>query len=153
VVVCDDEAVRDWALAAGANVVWCPSRGLNGAVADGVARLRADGIDTAIVAHADLPLARSLAWVADFPGVTIVPDRRRDGSNVLAVPTAADFGFAYGPGSFARHRVETARLGIPLRIVDDPELGWDVDLPADLAWPNRRPQPEPPKPAGSGSRR
>lgn len=149
VVVCDDEAVRDWALAAGADVVWCPSRGLNGAVSDGVAQLRADGIDTAIVAHADLPLARSLAWVADFPGITVVPDRRRDGTNVLAVPTAADFRFAYGAGSFARHRVEAARLGIPLRIVDDPELGWDVDLPADLAWPNR----QPPKPAGYGSRR
>ena len=136
VVVCDDDEVRDWAGEAGADVVWCPGRGLNGAVADGVAALRDRGVERAIVAHADLPLARELAWVADFPGVTVVPDRRRDGSNVLAVPTDAGFGFAYGPGSFARHRAEAGRLGLPLRIVDDPALRWDVDLPADLAWPD-----------------
>ena len=151
VVVCDDDEVRDWAQAAGADVVWCPDRGLNGAVADGVAALRDDGVETAIVAHADLPLARSLDWVADFPGVTVVPDRRRDGTNVLAVPTAAGFEFAYGAGSFARHRAEAARLGLGLRIVDDPALGWDVDVPADLAWPNRSPEGTP-KPAGSSHR-
>jgi len=43
IVVCDDNEVRAWAEAAGARVVWCPGRGLNGAVADGVAALRADG--------------------------------------------------------------------------------------------------------------
>jgi 2-phospho-L-lactate guanylyltransferase len=134
-VVCDDDEVRTWALAAGAQVVWCPGRGLNGAVADGVAAVRADGIETAVVAHADLPLATSFAWVADFAGVTLVPDRRRDGTNVVAVPTAAEFSFAYGPGSFERHQAEAARLGLPLRVIEDPALGWDVDVPEDLAWP------------------
>ena len=135
VVVCDDEAVRDWALDLGARVVWCPERGLNGAVADGVAHLAAEGVDRAIVAHADLPLATRLDWVADFPGVTLVPDRRRDGTNVAAVPTGAGFAFHYGGGSFAAHRAEAARLGLPARLVSDPFLAWDVDLPADLAWP------------------
>src|ERR687897_213524 len=111
VVVCDDEAVRDWALDLGARVVWCPERGLNGAVADGVAHLAAEGVDRAIVAHADLPLATRLDWVADFPGVTLVPDRRRDGTNVAAVPTGAGFAFHYGGGSFAAHRAEAARPG------------------------------------------
>ncbi|HEX6238484.1 MAG TPA: 2-phospho-L-lactate guanylyltransferase [Acidimicrobiales bacterium] len=134
-VVCDDPGVREWAEGAGARVVWCPGRGLNGAVSDGVAALRADGVAMAIVAHADLPLASRLAWVADFPGVTLVPDRRADGTNVAAVPTDAGFRFSYGAGSFARHRAEAARLGLPARLVQDPQLGWDVDLPADLAWP------------------
>ncbi|HEV7758457.1 MAG TPA: 2-phospho-L-lactate guanylyltransferase [Acidimicrobiales bacterium] len=134
-VVCDDDAVRDWALAAGAEVVWCAGRGLNGAVADGVVALRHLGVDMAVVAHSDLPLATELAWVADFPGVTLVPDRRRDGTNVAAVPTASGFEFAYGKGSFARHRAAAARLDLPVRIVEDAALGWDVDLPADLAWP------------------
>jgi 2-phospho-L-lactate guanylyltransferase len=135
VVVCDDEAVRDWALDLGARVVWCPERGLNGAVADGVAHLAAEGVERAIVAHADLPLATRLDWVADFPGVTLVPDRRRDGTNVAAVPTGAGFAFHYGGGSFAAHRAEAARLGLPARLVSDPFLAWDVDLPGDLAWP------------------
>jgi 2-phospho-L-lactate guanylyltransferase len=135
VVVCDDGGVRDWAERSGARVVWCPGRGLNGAVADGVMALRDDGVDVAIVAHADLPLATRLDWLADFPGVSLVPDRRLDGTNVLCVPTDAGFGFSYGAGSFGRHRVEAARLGLPVRIVADPHLAWDVDLPVDLAWP------------------
>jgi len=135
VVVCDDDEVRAWAQRAGARVVWCPGRGLNGAVADGLAALRADGVAMAVVAHADLPLATRLDWVAEFPGVTLVPDRRLDGTNVLAVPTEAGFRFAYGAGSFARHRAEAQARGLPARIVRDDRLAWDVDLPADLAWP------------------
>lgn len=135
VVVCDDDEVRDWAVAASAEVVWCPGRGLNGAVADGVASLADRGIERAVVAHSDLPLASSLAWVADFDGVTLVPDRRLDGTNVVAVPTGAGFEFAYGKGSFARHRAEAARCGLDVRVVEDAALGWDVDLPDDLAWP------------------
>jgi 2-phospho-L-lactate/phosphoenolpyruvate guanylyltransferase len=143
VVVCDDDEVRAWAQRAGARVVWCPGRGLNGAVADGVAALRADGVAMAVVAHADLPLATRLDWVAEFPGVTLVPDRRLDGTNVLAVPTEAGFRFAYGAGSFARHRAEAQARGLPARIVCDDRLAWDVDLPADLAWPTVGPDAGP----------
>lgn len=135
VVVCDDDEVRAWAESAGARVVWCPGRGLNGAVSDGVAALRDDGVAQAIVAHADLPLATRLDWLADFPGVSLVPDRRCDGTNVLVVPADAGFVFSYGAGSFGRHRAEAARLGLPARIVQDPDLGWDVDVPTDLAYP------------------
>src|ERR687898_935036 len=95
IVVCDEDAVRDWAERAGARVVWCPGRGLNGAVADGVEALGADGVEVAVVAHADLPLAIRLDWVGDFRGVTVVPDRRLDGSNALAIgahPDDVEFG-------------------------------------------------------------
>jgi 2-phospho-L-lactate guanylyltransferase len=136
VVVCDDDEVRAWARQHGATVVWCPGRGLNGAVADGVAWLAARQTAVAVVAHADLPLATELAWVADFSGVSVVPDRRRDGTNVIAVPTEAGFGFSYGRGSFRRHQAEAARLELPCRVVDDPALAWDVDLPSDLDWPS-----------------
>ena len=135
VVVCDDDEVRAWAERSGARVVWCPGRGLNGAVSDGVAALREEGVAHAIVAHADLPLATRLDWLADFPGVTLVPDRRFDGTNVLALPTDSGFVFSYGAGSFGRHRAEATRLDLPARVVQDPHLGWDVDLPADLAYP------------------
>ena len=145
VVVCDDDEVRAWAERSGARVVWCPGRGLNGAVADGVTALRDDGIARVVVAHADLPLATRLGWLADFPGVSLVPDRRFDGTNVLALPTDIDFRFSYGAGSFRRHRAEAARLGLPARIVPDPQLAWDVDLPADLAYPGA--PPEPPSPS------
>ena len=134
-VVCDDEEVRAWAERQGAEALWTPDLGLNGAVEAGVAHLERRGIERAVVAHADLPLATELAWLAAFPGVTLVPDRHLDGTNVACVPTGAGFDFAYGAGSFARHRAEAARLGLAARLVADARLGWDVDVPADLDLP------------------
>ena len=64
--------------------------------------------------------------------MTLVPDRHDDGTNVACVPSGAGFRFHYGPGSFARHRAEARRLGLPWRVVRDPELTWDVDVPGDI---------------------
>ena len=133
-VVCEDDAVASWAKDRGAEVVWAPNRGLNGAVEDGVAWWAAQGASKVIVAHGDLPLATSLAWVARFEGVTLVPDRRDDGTNVACVPTGRGFTFSYGPASFARHRAETRRLQLPLHVVRQLSLAWDVDVPADLDY-------------------
>lgn len=133
-VVCDDREVASWARSAGALVIWEPGRGLNGAVQEGVRRLGDLGVQLAIVAAGDLPLATDLSWIADFLGITIVPDRHGDGSNVIAVPPSAGFSFSYGPGSFARHVGEAKRTGAPVRIVHDSPLAWDVDVPEDLAF-------------------
>lgn len=131
-VACDDAAVARWAEGLGATVVWTPGRGLNGAVEDGVVAVATAGTRRVIVAHADLPLAVELAPVARFDGVTLVPDHRNDGTNVACVPTGAGFGFAYGPGSLARHSAEADRLGLALRILREPALARDVDHPCDL---------------------
>jgi 2-phospho-L-lactate guanylyltransferase len=133
-VVCDDTEVAVWARQLGALVIWEPEQGLNRAVEAGVIRLGDAGAERVTVAHADLPLATDLTWLGRFEGVTLVPDRRRDGTNVACVPTAAGFRFSYGPGSFVRHQQEARRLGLPLRIVDEPLLAWDVDQPADLEF-------------------
>jgi 2-phospho-L-lactate guanylyltransferase len=132
-VVCDDREVAAWARAGGALVIWEPGRGLNGAVQEGVRRLGQLGVGLVIVAAGDLPLARDLSWIADFPGITIIPDRHGDGSNVIAVPPSAGFSFAYGPGSFSRHVGEAKRTGTQYRVVHDSPLAWDVDVPDDLA--------------------
>ncbi len=131
-VVCDDAEVAEWAASAGARVIWTPGLGLSGAVQAGVAVLAAEGIDVAVVAHADLACPFGLDLIGADAGVTLVPDLRHDGTNVAAVPTAAGFTFSYGPGSFERHRAEAARLGLPCVVVRDRRLGADVDLPEDL---------------------
>ncbi len=131
-VVCDDAEVAAWARDRGALVVWEPERGLNRAVEAGVDRLAAEGARRVIVAHADLAFAGDLVWVGRFAGVTLVPDHRDDGTNVVCVPVRSGFTFSYGPGSFARHGAEAHRLGLPLRVVREPLLGHDVDLPSDL---------------------
>jgi 2-phospho-L-lactate guanylyltransferase len=131
-VVCDDPEVAAWARSLGALVIWEPGRGLNVAVQEGVYQLGAAGAGLVVVAAGDLPLATDLRWVTRFPGVTIVPDRRHDGTNVISVPPAAGFTFSYGPGSFARHLHEAQRLGLPIRVVHSSPLAWDVDVPDDL---------------------
>ena len=131
-VVCDDREVASWARELGALVIWEPGRGLNGAVQEGVSRLASLGVGLVVVATGDLPLATDLGWVTRFPGITIVPDRRRDGTNVISVPSAAGFAFSYGPGSFSRHLQEARRLGTATRVVHSPLLAWDVDVPEDL---------------------
>ena len=131
-VVCDDTEVARWAAQRGALVLPEPGRGLNGAVEAGVERLGVAGAAEVLVAHADLPFAHEVAQLAGFGGVTLVPDRRDDGTNVACIPTGAGFRFHYGPGSFARHRAEARRLGLDCRVVRDPELTWDVDVPGDI---------------------
>jgi 2-phospho-L-lactate guanylyltransferase len=135
-VVCDDDAVAVWATDLGTNVLWKPGRGLNGAVNEGVADLADREIDRVIVAHADLPHAENLEWLLVDAGVTLVPDRHEDGTNVAVIPTHCGFVFSYGPDSFHRHIAEAERLGLETHIVRDERLGWDVDRPDDLATPS-----------------
>ncbi|HEX9530011.1 MAG TPA: 2-phospho-L-lactate guanylyltransferase [Acidimicrobiales bacterium] len=131
-VVCDDRDVARWARSRGAAVVADPGGGLSSAVRAGVAYMEGAGLGSVIVAHADLPWAEDLRPVAGFDGVTLVPDRHEDGTNVICVPAGCGFDFSYGPGSFARHRAAATRTGRPVRIMRDAALAWDVDEPADL---------------------
>jgi 2-phospho-L-lactate/phosphoenolpyruvate guanylyltransferase len=132
-VVCDDEPVAEWAEAHGATVVWAPGHGLNGAVRTGLDLLTSAGARWVTVAHGDLPRAKGIGTLPPFDGVTLVPDRRDDGTNVLRLPAVPDFRFAYGPGSFRAHRAEATRLGLAVRVVRSPDLAYDVDWPADVS--------------------
>lgn len=131
-VACDDGEVADWAISKNALVLWTPGLGLSGAVTSGVAYLGDSGFTTVVVAHADLPLATNLEGFGDDDVVTLAPDWRDDGTNVAAVPATSGFQFAYGQGSFLRHRREAQRLGLRLKIVRDVALASDVDFPSDL---------------------
>jgi len=134
-ICCDDPGVHAWALSLGASAIWCPGTDLNAAVQHGFDTIGLAGYTTAVIAHSDLPLAESLHWLFGWTGVSIVPDRHRTGSNVLAMPTAIDFRFSYGEQSFGRHVAEAVRHGRGVRIVHDLKLGWDVDDPDDLDLP------------------
>ena len=134
VVVTSAPEVRAWAAARQLSVLDDPGS-LDGAARRGQQHFAATGVGRVVVAHADLPRARSLVGLArdaSQPVVALVPCHRDDGTNVLAVPAGVAFGFAYGPGSFRRHVAETRRLGLGVRVVRDPDLAFDVDVPEDL---------------------
>jgi len=135
VVVTGDPEVDAWARARRASVVADPG-GLDAAARVGVEWCRERGLARAVVAHGDLPLARSLSTVdhdAGRPVAVLVPCHRDDGTTVLSLPTWSLLPFAYGPGSFRRHQAAARRAGLAVRIVRDPSLAFDVDVDADLA--------------------
>jgi len=132
-VVCDDADVVAWARANGATVVAPLLPGLNEAVAAGRQTAASAGFARVLVVHSDLPAAQSLATLVDEPtDVVIVPDRHRDGTNALLVPTAGAFSFRYGPGSFDAHQAAVAHAGWTCTVVTRPDLALDLDTPDDL---------------------
>jgi 2-phospho-L-lactate/phosphoenolpyruvate guanylyltransferase len=131
-VACDDDEVAAFAEALGAAVSWTPGLGLNGAVEAGVAHLASLGADYVTVVHADLPLASGIGVLARSDGVTIAPDRRHRGTNLLRVPTSVHFTMRFGRDSLRAHLGECERLGLPVEVLDREDLAFDVDVPRDL---------------------
>ena len=131
-VATDDDDVALWARSRSHKVVGTSGLDLNGSVIAAIAVARGDGIDRVIVAHGDLPFAERLDDLAYFAGITLVPDRRDDGTNVLSIPADLDFVPRYGPGSFVRHLTQARALGLAVCIARRDDLRWDVDTPDDV---------------------
>ena len=135
-VACDDHEVAEWATRMGAQVIWGAGLGLNGAVDDGVDHIVANGYEHVVVSHADLALPSSLLDVAHPGCITLVPDRRHDGTNVMSFPATHPLRAAYGGGSFSRHLEQAIGHGtVPVEVRTDCRLSLDLDTAHDLAHP------------------
>ncbi len=132
VIVSDDDDVESWARTLSVQFLRESRPGLSQAVATAHTELRAAGTPQMIVAHSDLACASSLSWIAAFEGVTIAPDRRNEGTNVLAMATDVEFVFSYGPHSFGRHYRQALETGLAVRVVADRHCANDLDAPSDL---------------------
>ena len=134
VVVSSAPEVVAWAAAHGVATIDDPGS-LDRSADAGRAWVREHGLSRVVVAHADLPFAATFDEVAgdgDARLAVIVPDHRDDGTPVLAVPVDVRFHFSYGPGSCKQHVAEARRCGLDVRIARIANLGFDVDVPADL---------------------
>lgn len=134
-VTCDDDGVADWARSVGADVLWHPGEGLNAAMNGSVVELRDHGVDHVVIAHGDLPLATALVSIARPDTITLVPDARCDGTNVLAMPTGNAIELAYGVHSFSRHLAAALGSGSAVEVRHDPRLALDIDTPDELNHP------------------
>jgi 2-phospho-L-lactate guanylyltransferase len=112
--------------------------GLNAAVQSALSETARQGASRVVFVHGDLPLvtARDFDLLAAAPAGTIAlaPDRHGTGTNAISLPLpeAADFAFAFGPDSLARHRNEAERLYLRLEEIHSQGLARDIDEPADL---------------------
>lgn len=134
VIVSSAVEVRAWASCRGLACINDPGS-LNAAAAAGVEWARSRGCRRAVVAHADLPLARTFRAVVDGfadDDVVVVRGNRDGGTPVLAISTRVQFRFYYGPASFDRHLLEARRRSLPVRTVVDPDLATDLDTPEDI---------------------
>ena len=113
--------------------------GLNASVAAATESLAERGVSEVMVIHGDLPLLTSEelgTFIAAHRAigrraVTVTPDRRHDGSNLLAWDPSLQFTPAYGPASFQRHLQQATRLGLMPVVCELPGAGFDVDETAD----------------------
>jgi 2-phospho-L-lactate guanylyltransferase len=124
---------------AGARLVVQRGMGLNQGLDQARADALADGVETLVTLHGDLPNLRAeeiQALAAALPaegGVAIAPDRGGTGTNGLALRPPGVISFQFGADSFDAHREEAERAGVPLIVVERPGLSFDLDTPDDLA--------------------
>ena len=140
-VVSPDAETLAWAAGLGPAVLASPQPldrpGLNGAIDAGRAWALDHDASAVISLFADLPLIvpddiRGL--VARTEPVVLGPDRRGEGTNALLLRLAgrgAEFSFAFGDGSLARHREEARRLGLNAALHAAPGIAFDLDTPDD----------------------
>tara|TARA_B100000686_G_C16786632_1_gene975689 strand:- start:822 stop:1400 length:579 start_codon:yes stop_codon:yes gene_type:complete len=131
-VICEDEEVEKWATTLGAQVIRNPQAGLNEAAKVGLTALAEFGIEKVIVTHADLINPEGITNLFELDGIVLVPDRHNEGTNIVGLPTDIDFSFQYGLNSFEKHKTEAQRFLLPLTIIQDSHLGFDIDNPDDL---------------------
>ena len=116
--------------------------GQSAAVAAGIERALAEGIDRVLCIPGDCPaldaaeldalLARTADEESEEAEVVIVPDRHGTGTNGLLLSPPRAIAPSFGPGSCERH-IELARdAGARLRLARVPSLQLDIDTASDL---------------------
>ncbi|WP_018389509.1 2-phospho-L-lactate guanylyltransferase [Ancylobacter sp. FA202] len=113
-------------------------RGLNAAATEAAAVLGAERCAAVLVLPGDLP-ALTAGEIDGFvaghgPGraVSLIPAEDRQGTNGLIVAPPATLDFAFGPGSFTRHRDCAQGLGIVPQLHEPerfPGFARDIDTP------------------------
>jgi 2-phospho-L-lactate guanylyltransferase len=119
--------------------------GLNEAVTSLMRAARQNGAASLLVLPGDLPnvspaaldrllMAADAALTAASGGtlVTIAPSDARNGTNALLLRPVDVIVPAFGTDSFEAHLRAAAAVDAAVQVVDDPDLGFDLDTPDDL---------------------
>ena len=139
IVVTRDGGLGDFAREWGAEIVAEEEEGdLNAALAIAAAHLVRTGAGGMLVVPGDVPavtvteIATLVESHGTAPAVTIVPDRRGQGTNALAASPPDLLPFLFGEGSFDRHVAAAQTLGLDARVLELGGLQIDIDVEADL---------------------
>ena len=133
-VVSADEVVLEVAARRGARPIPEEGSGLATAIrqAEGVARR--EHAQALAVLPGDLPMLTSRALNAALRtlGPVVVARSSRDGTSLLLRRPPKVIPSRFGPDSFAKHLALAGSRGLPISVVDLPDLAFDLDLPVDI---------------------
>lgn len=110
--------------------------GLNAALADAAALLRAGGAQSLLILHGDVPSVTP-ADIAQLvagheAGVTIARAGNDGGTNALLLTPPDAISLHFGKDSCTAHLSAAATRGIAARVLAIPGLCYDIDEPEDL---------------------
>jgi len=110
---------------------------LNAAIARAAQQLAQSGVAQLLVIAADLPLidARSIEALLDCAApdrVVAAADWTGRGTNALLWSPAHALEPRFGPESLRAHAASARRLGLSFSALEDPQLAFDLDEPAQL---------------------
>jgi 2-phospho-L-lactate guanylyltransferase len=123
----------------GARLLVQRGMGLNAGLDQAREAAVAEGVETLVVLHGDLPeldvpdVQALIGAVPPEGGVAIAPDRGGSGTNGLALRPPGVIPFRFGVGSLAAHREAARTAGASIMIVERPGLAFDLDTPDDLS--------------------
>lgn len=136
-VVSPDPAVLEWVAPLGVFPVLQEERGLNQGLEHARRTIVVEKpVDALLIVLPDLPFVRAdditaLVQRSTPRSVVLAPDRHRHGTNVLLARPADSLPFAFGEGSFTRHRAAAHLAQLDVHVFDAQGTAFDVDTPDD----------------------
>ncbi|SCW54994.1 2-phospho-L-lactate guanylyltransferase [Ancylobacter rudongensis] len=116
-------------------------RGLNPAASEAAARFGAEGAAGLLVLPGDLPAVTAgeidalISSHGSGRAASLIASQDGDGTNALLLSPPQAMGFAFGPGSFARHQAGAEALGIVPQVHESarfPGFARDIDTPDEV---------------------
>lgn len=133
-VVSPDEVVLEIAARRGVRPVPERKPPLSAAVRQAELLARDEEADALAVLPGDLPLATSAALTRALQtlGSVVLVRSSGEGTNLLLRRPPRSIPSRFGPDSFRRHLQTAQARGLPVSVVEQPELAFDVDVPSDI---------------------
>jgi len=112
--------------------------GLSGNLNLAAQQLQAEGLETLLIVHSDLPLITSEAIDSLVQqhevSLTFCAASQDGGTNALMASPPAAIKFRFGVDSCARHIDAAGTANLEYKVIEQSAFAYDIDTPADLAW-------------------
>lgn len=134
-VISPDEVVLEVAARRGARPIAETRSPLSAAVRQVETMAHEEGVTALAVLPGDLPLVTSEVLtraLRTLGSVVLAPSNGGAGTSLLLRRPPRAIPARFGPDSFRRHVELASERNLPVAVVKDPELSFDLDLPGDI---------------------